>query len=67
MTREAACQGSLLFLGASYPFAFTALRLARFFKMSPQFWLGLQMDYDLDVATEELRERLEREVVTLVG
>jgi len=28
----------------------TALRLARFFDMSPQFWLGLQMDYDLDVA-----------------
>ena len=27
----------------------TALRLARFFDMSPQFWLGLQMDYDLDV------------------
>jgi plasmid maintenance system antidote protein VapI len=26
-----------------------ALRLARFFDMSPQFWLGLQMDYDLDV------------------
>ena len=28
----------------------TALRLAKYFKMSPQFWLGLQMDYDLDVA-----------------
>ena len=28
----------------------TALRLSRFFKNSPQFWLGLQMDYDLDVA-----------------
>lgn len=26
----------------------TALRLAKYFKMSPQFWLGLQMDYDLD-------------------
>jgi addiction module HigA family antidote len=25
----------------------TALRLARYFKMSPQFWLGLQMDYVL--------------------
>ena len=23
----------------------TALRLARYFKMSPQFWLGLQMNY----------------------
>ena len=30
--------------------------------MSPQFWLGLQMDYDLDVAEDTLAERLEREV-----
>ncbi len=28
----------------------TALRLARFFGTSPQFWMGLQSDYDLDVA-----------------
>ena len=28
----------------------TALRLDQYFNMSPQFWLGLQMDYDLDVA-----------------
>ena len=41
----------------------TALRLARFFDMSPQFWLGLQMDYNLDVAEDELAERLEREVI----
>ena len=40
----------------------TALRLARYFGTSPQFWLGLQTDYDLDVATDELGERLEREV-----
>jgi hypothetical protein len=30
--------------------------------MSPQFWLGLQMDYDLDVTEETLAARLEREV-----
>jgi addiction module HigA family antidote len=30
----------------------TALRLARFFDMSPQLWLGLQMDYNLDVAED---------------
>jgi antitoxin HigA-1 len=30
----------------------TALRLAKYFGNSPQFWLGLQMDYDLDVAAE---------------
>ena len=40
----------------------TALRLARYFGTSPQFWLGLQADYDLDVAADELGERLEREV-----
>ena len=40
----------------------TALRLARYFGMSPQFWLGLQMDYDLDVAEDELRDRLKKEV-----
>jgi len=40
----------------------TALRLARYFDMSPQFWLGLQMDYDLDVAADKLATRLEKEV-----
>ncbi len=40
----------------------TALRLGRYFGMSPQFWLGLQMDYDLDVASDMLAQRLEREV-----
>jgi addiction module HigA family antidote len=40
----------------------TALRLAHYFDMSPQFWLGLQMDYDLDVAHDAIDERLSREV-----
>jgi len=40
----------------------TALRLARYFGVSPQFWLGLQMDYDLDVAEDKLRDRLKKEV-----
>ena len=40
----------------------TALRLARYFGNSPQFWLGLQRDYDLDIATEALGKRLAREV-----
>lgn len=44
----------------------TALRLARYFNMSPQFWLGLQMDYDLDIAEDTLGEQLDREVVVLV-
>ena len=40
----------------------TALRLARYFGMSPQFWLGLQMDYDLDVTEAAIADRLAREV-----
>lgn len=40
----------------------TALRLARYFSMSPQFWLGLQLDYDLDVAEDELAEQIDRVV-----
>jgi len=48
----------------------TALRLARYFGTSPQFWLGLQTDYDLDVAldtSDTLGDRLEREVRTFVA
>jgi len=44
----------------------TALRLARYFGNSPQFWLGLQMDYDLDAETDRLLHRIEREVKKLV-
>ncbi len=32
----------------------TALRLARYFATSPEFWLRLQSDYDLDVARAAL-------------
>jgi len=40
----------------------TALRLARFFGTSSEFWLGLQSQYDLDVTADALGERLEKEV-----
>jgi antitoxin HigA-1 len=40
----------------------TALRLSRFFGNSPQFWMGLQSQYDLDIAQVQLGKRLEREV-----
>ena len=40
----------------------TALRLARYFGTSERFWLGLQVDYDLEEARLRLGERLEREV-----
>jgi addiction module HigA family antidote len=42
----------------------TALRLARFFGTTAKFRRGLQTDYDLDVAVDELGERLEHEVTT---
>ena len=40
----------------------TAVRLSRYFRTTSQFWLGLQTDYNLDVAEDELGERLNREV-----
>ncbi|MCI5132316.1 MAG: addiction module antidote protein, HigA family [Candidatus Electrothrix sp. EH2] len=40
----------------------TALRLARYFDMSPQFWLGLQMDFELDMAEDASEERIKREI-----
>jgi addiction module HigA family antidote len=40
----------------------TALRLRRFFAMSPEFWLGLHMDYDLETARTAIGARLEQEV-----
>ncbi|TDI83922.1 MAG: addiction module antidote protein, HigA family [Chloroflexi bacterium] len=45
----------------------TALRLAKFFGTSAELWLGLQMDYELDVATDEVGELIEREVRTLAS
>ncbi len=49
-------------LGRRRVSADTALRLARYFGNSPQFWLGLQSDYDLDITEDELGNRLDREV-----
>src|SRR3954465_12693716 len=40
----------------------TALRLARYFGTSERFWLGLQLDFDLEEARNALADRLEREV-----
>ena len=41
-------------LGKRRVTADTALRLSRYFGTTARFWLGLQMDYDLDIAAEEL-------------
>jgi len=43
----------------------TALRLGRYFNMSPQFWLNLQSHYDLEVLDLESGEQIQREVKTL--
>jgi len=40
----------------------TALRLARYLKMSPQFWFGLQMDYELDLAEDAIEDKIEKEI-----
>ncbi len=40
----------------------TALRLARYFETSEEFWLGLQMDYDLEEARRGLSGQIAREV-----
>jgi len=36
----------------------TALRLGIFFEMDPRFWINLQAEYDLRVATRTLREKI---------
>ncbi len=40
----------------------TALRLGRYFTMTPQFWINLQSHYDLEVESDNLSESLEKEV-----
>jgi len=40
----------------------TALRLARFFGNSPEFWLNLQQMHDLSKARLQLKNAIEREV-----
>lgn len=41
----------------------TALRLARYFGGNAQFWLNLQMSYDLRIAKQALLPTIEREVL----
>ena len=40
-----------------------ALRLARYFGTSPEFWLGLQQDYELDMARDTAAATIEIEVL----
>jgi len=43
----------------------TALRLARYFGTSVEFWTGIQAHYDTERAKMELGDRLEQEVKVL--
>src|SRR5262245_51206562 len=45
----------------------TALRLGRYFGVSPRFWLNLQAQFDLDVEEDRLGDRLRKEVVERAG
>lgn len=45
-----------------YITANTVLRLGRYFQISPEFWLGLQAQYDLDVEEDQVGNRLEKQV-----
>jgi len=40
----------------------TALRLGRYFRISPQFWMNLQMKYEMDVAEDDILAEIERDV-----
>ena len=40
----------------------TALRLAHYFNMSPEFWMRLQMDYDLESAADAVRISIREEI-----
>jgi addiction module HigA family antidote len=39
-----------------------ALKLGRLFNVSPELWLGIQADYDLEVARSRHAKRIEREI-----
>lgn len=45
----------------------TALRLARYFDTSPDLWLGLQAEFDLRTAQDEVGKQIEREVQAAVS
>jgi len=45
----------------------TALRLAKYFKMSPEFWMGLQLDFDLETEKDKFGDALDSEVGVYQG
>ncbi|EMS78843.1 MULTISPECIES: HigA family addiction module antitoxin [Desulfotignum] len=42
----------------------TALRLARYFNTTPQFWMNLQISYDLKIAKQNMT-KIENEIIPL--
>ena len=42
-------------------------QMAKFFGTPPDLWLGLQKDYELDVAKDEVGDQIERDVRTLAS
>ncbi len=53
---------TLLIRGRRNLTAELALRLARYAGTTPQFWIGLQGQYDLDVAQDQAQKRIARQV-----
>ena len=45
----------------------TALRLARYFKTTPEFWINLQKHYELETARRSVGEQIMREVPTIAA
>jgi addiction module HigA family antidote len=45
----------------------TALRLARYFDTSPEMWINLQKNYELQVARREKGERIKMEIKSLLS
>ncbi len=41
----------------------TALRLARYFSTSAQYWMNLQFAYDIEATSQKLASRIERDVL----
>ena len=45
----------------------TALRLATYFGTTPQLWLNLQKNYELEVAQRDIGDQIERDVIPLAS
>ncbi|HIJ85624.1 MAG TPA: HigA family addiction module antidote protein [Magnetococcales bacterium] len=42
-----------------------ALRFGLFFNQSPEYWMGLQAHYDMDIAKHSMLDRLREEIIPL--